>query len=165
MLALYEMLRVAKSGVLLIEPTDPYISDRLLTFLFRYLLNSIKSILGKDINKHPFEGTGNYVYSLSRREVEKVALGLNLKTVAFKGLNDAYFTGVEYEKKADNGPLQKKVIRKINLRNLLCKFRLLHYIKRVSIIFKKEPSKELLQRLIEEGYEIIHLPENPYISG
>ncbi len=35
----------------------------------------------------------------------------------------------------------------------------------VSIIFKKELSKELLQQLIDEGYEIIQLPDNPYISN
>ena len=165
MLALYEMLRVAKSGVLLIEPNDPYITDRLSIILFSYIKNIIKKILGKEIIKHSFEVTGNYVFSLSNREVEKVALGLNYKAVAFKGFNDAYFLGVEYEKMSDKGPLQKKVKRSINLKNLLCKLGFLHYRKYVSIIFKKEPSKELLQRLVDEGYEIIQLPDNPYISG
>jgi hypothetical protein len=84
--------------------------------------------------------------------------------VAFKGMNDAYYAGVEYEKISDQGPLQKKIIRKINLRNLLCKFGLLHYKKFVSIIFKEEPSIELAQALISAGYAIVQLPENPYIS-
>jgi len=32
-----------------------------------------------------------------------------------------------------------------------------------AIIFKKEPSSELLQQLVKKGYEITHLPDNPYI--
>ena len=165
MLALYELLRVAKSGVVLIEPNDPYISDRLLIFFLRSLINSFKNMFGKKVEKHAFEGTGNYVYSLSKRELEKVALGLNYKVVAFKGMNDAYFDGVEYEKLADNGPLQKKVVRSIKRRNLICNLGLLHYKKLVSIIFKEEPSIELAQRLVSAGYEIVQLPDNPYISG
>ena len=105
------------------------------------------------------------LYSISRRELEKVALGLNYKTVAFKGINDAYFAGVEYEKLSDKGPLQKKTKRLINIANYLCRLGLRDYNLLASIIFKKEPSKELLQQLIEESYEIIQLPNNPYISG
>jgi len=165
MLALYEMLRVAKSGVLLIEPNDAYIINRYSAILFRNLKNIIKFFLGKEINKHSFEESGNYMFSISRREIEKVALGLNYKTVAFKGINDAYFSGVEYEKMSDKGPLQKKVIRLINIANFLCKLGFLDYGILASIIFKKELSKELLQQLIDEGYEIIQLPDNPYISG
>ena len=165
MLALYEMLRVAKSGVLLIEPIDPFITERFSIILLRPIKNLIKVFLGKENRKHAFEGSGNYVYTLSKREVEKVALGLNYKTVAFKGITDAYVFGVEYEKMSDKGPLQKKVKRLINLKNILCKLGFLQYQKLVSIIFKREPSEELLQRLIEEGYQIIPLPDNPYISS
>jgi hypothetical protein len=53
----------------------------------------------------------------------------------------------------------------INIRNFLCKLGLRDYGVLASIIFKKEPSKELLLQLIDEGYEIIRLPDNPYISG
>ncbi len=42
MLALYEMLRVAKSGVLLIEPNDAYIINRYSEILFRGLRNIVK---------------------------------------------------------------------------------------------------------------------------
>jgi SAM-dependent methyltransferase len=165
MLALYEMLRVAKSGVLLIEPNDAYIIDRYSKILFRNLKNIIKIILGKKINKHFFEESGNYVFSISWREIEKVALGLNYKIVTFRGINDTFFSGVEYEKMSDNGPLQKKVKRSINIENFLCKLGFMDHNLLASILFKKEPSKELHQQLIDEGYEIIQLPDNPYISG
>ena len=163
MLALYEMLRVAKSGVLLIEPNDAYIINGWSAILFRDLKNKMKSFLGKETNKHSFEESGNYVFSISRREIEKVALGLNYKTVAFKGINDAYFPGVEYEKMSDKGPMQKKVIRLINIKNFLCKLGFLDYGALASIIFKKELSKELLQKLVDEGYEVVLLPDNPHI--
>ncbi|MCP5420298.1 MAG: class I SAM-dependent methyltransferase [Gammaproteobacteria bacterium] len=164
MLALYEMMRVAKKGVVLIEPNDPYIVGRYSVVLFKNLKDIIKKVLKKDINKHGFEESGNYVYSISRREVEKAALGLNYKTVAFKGINDAYISGVEHEKILDNGPLQKKVKRLIAIRNFLCKLGFFDYGLLASIIFKKEPSPKLLQQLVVEGYEIVQLPNNPYIS-
>ena len=165
MVALYEMLRVASSGVLLIEPNDSYIINKYSEILFRNMRNMIKFLLGRKTDKHSFEESCNYLFSISRREVEKVALGLNFNIVAFKGINDAYFEGVEYEKLSDKGPLQKKVRIFINIANFLCKLGLMDYGLLASIIFKKEPSEELLQQLIKEGYEIIRLPDNPYITG
>jgi hypothetical protein len=61
--------------------------------------------------------------------------------------------------------LQKKAKRLINIKNLLCKLGFMDFGHLASIIFKKEPSKGLLRQLIEEGYEIIQLPDNPHISG
>lgn len=165
MVALYEMLRVAKSGVLLIEPNDTYITSRYSKILFRNFKNIIKFFLGKENNKHSFEESGNYVFSISRREIEKVALGLNYNTVAFKGVNDAYLSGVEYEKMSAKGPLQNKVRMFISIQNLLCKLGFMDYGLLAAIIFKEKLSKELLQQLIDEGYEIIRLPKNPHISA
>jgi len=164
MLALYEMLRVARKGVLLIEPNDAYIINKYSEILFRNLKNIVKYLLGKNTNKHSFEESGNYVFSISRREIEKVALGLNYKIVAFKGINDAYITGVEYEKVYNNGPLKSKITREINIKNALCKLGVINYNLLASIIFKVVPSKDILQQLIKEGYEIVQLPNNPYIS-
>lgn len=165
MLALYEMLRVASSGVLLIEPNDAYIMNRYSEILTRNLKNIVKYFLGKKISKHSFEESGNYLFSISRREIEKVALGLNYQTVAFKGINDAYYSGVEYEKISDNGPLQKKVNRLIKIKNILCKLGLIDYEILATIIFKIKPSQELLKCLVGEGFENIHLPINPFISN
>ena len=68
MLALYEMLRVARKGVFLIEPNDVYINRKALEILFRNLKNIIKSLLHKKINKHAFEEAGNYVFSIYKRD-------------------------------------------------------------------------------------------------
>ena len=164
-LALYEMLRVARKGVVLIEPNDMFINERLSEVFFRSFKNIIKILLRRKEFRNFFEAEGNYVYSISRREIEKVALGLNYRTVAFKGINDAYLEGVEYEKLAEKGPLQKKIKLKINYFNTLNKLKLMDYLILGAIIFKREPSKELFQQLVNGGYEITHLSENPYISS
>lgn len=163
-LALYEMLRVASKGVVLIEPNDPYVNDTFVEVFFRNLKNGIKKALGKPIHKHGFEEVGNYIFSISRREMEKIGIGLNCTTVAFKGLNDEYSKGVEYEKISDNGPLFKKVRRKIFFNNLLCEIGLKDYSLLVAIIFKKTPTINLMQGLAKAKYEIIELPENPYLE-
>ncbi len=122
-------------------------------------------MLRKKNDKHFFEKSGNYVFSISKREIEKVALGLNYTTIAFKGINDAFISGVEYEKMSAKGPLQKKVLNLISIKNFLCKLGFKDYDLLAAAIFKEELSEELLQQLIDEGYEIIQLPENPYISS
>lgn len=165
MIALYEMLRVADKAILIIEPNDYYINNKISEIICKNVKHFIKILLRIKSDRQTFEDSGNYVFRISRREIEKVALGLNHKMVAFKGINDAYLQGVEYEKISDNGPLQKKVKALINVENFLCKLGLMDYGIIAAIIFKREPSKELLQKLSEVGYEIIQLPENPHISG
>src|SRR5207237_899676 len=56
---------------------------------------------------------------ISEREMQKIALGLNLPAVAFKTFHDVYIEGVEKEKLNSNGPLFKKIKRKIIINNLL----------------------------------------------
>ena len=120
--------------------------------------------MGKPNSKHFFETSGNYVFSISRREIEKTALGLNFPTVAFKGSNDAYFVGGEYEKMSAKGPLQKKTKRAIARADFLCKLGFLNYGLLTAIIFKEKPSPELEHMLESDGYEVVHLPKNPYIG-
>jgi ubiquinone/menaquinone biosynthesis C-methylase UbiE len=162
MTALYEMLRVSKKGVILIEPNDNYIKSKALEAIFHNVKNTIKFILRKKKNKYTFEESGNFVYCISKREIEKTALGLNYKIVAFKGINDAYSPGVEYEKLSDNGPIQKKIKRLIKKANCLCKLGFKSHAILAAIIFKKIPSKKLIEKLTKNGYEVVYLPENPY---
>src|SRR5258708_23326757 len=163
-IGLYEMLRVASKGVFLIEPNDIYAAYDLPKMVARSAKNMLKRLLGKKSANHVFEIAGNYVYTLSRREIEKVALGLNYKVVAFKGLNDTYLAGGEYEKLSDNGPLQRKVRNTLGLKDLLARLGFQDPGMLIAIIFKQTPSKNLCDSLAEEGFLIINLPENPYIS-
>ena len=167
MKALYEMLRVARKGVVLIEPNDKYINNHHSKFtekFFRNLKDILKTFIKRNTNKDGYEeDSGNYVFTISRREIEKVALGLNYKMVAFKGINDAYTKGVENEKLSVNGPLQKAIKKSISIKNLLVKIGFTDYYLLTAIIFKQEPSKNLLHNLSINGFKIVNLPDNPYI--
>ena len=161
-IALYEMLRVANKGIVLIEPNDSYISEKVSIVIFRNLKNIIKKLLNKKTERNRFEQSGNYVYSMSMREMEKVALGLNLNVIAFKGLNDSYIKGVEYEKLTSDGPLNKKVQSNIKKADLLCRLGIKEFGLLVSIIFKNEPDLDLLKQLQDGDYQVKMLPKNPY---
>ena len=78
--AIYECLRIAKFAVIMIEPQDAMID---------FPIDGIN-------DKPGYEAVGNYVYTFSKREVQKIAYGLNLLGVATKGLTDAYIPGCEF---------------------------------------------------------------------
>ena len=164
MLALYEILRVSKKGVVLIGLNDPFLLSTFCQLLFMNLKNFVKFLLRKKIVKHSFEEVGNYVYTISKREIEKVALGLNIRVIAFKELNDYYIKGVEYEKAADNSGLFKKIKRRIALQNFLSKIGLNPYGRLIAIIFKEIPDGKCERMLSKNKYKVIHLPENPFID-
>ena len=162
------MLRVARKGVVLIEPNDKKINNHNSKFkekFFRNLKEILKTLIKRETKRDQYEeDSGNYIFSISRREIEKVALGLNYKMVAFKGINDAYVSGVEFEKLSLNGPLQKQVKKSISIKNLLVKIGFTDYYLLAAIIFKQEPSKKLLHNLSINGFKIVNLPGNPYIT-
>jgi SAM-dependent methyltransferase len=102
-LALYEMLRVARHAVILIEPRD-YVIDHgpsrvtgpigLLRGFLRWITDRLglapKPIAVEDRyltgDAPHFEESGNYMYTLSSRELEKVALGIVLMTPTWLAL-------------------------------------------------------------------------------
>jgi hypothetical protein len=131
--------KVAKKGVVLIEPNDSEIISHTHIGLLLWILgimrvcgNLVKGILGKEEYDHygGYEpsGGGNYIYTISEREIEKVALGLNLEVLAFKGLNDCYIEGVEYEKIHRNSALYHKVKTSIEKADKRCTFGIVPYI-------------------------------------
>lgn len=165
MIALYEMLRVSRLGVVLMEPNDKYIDSSHKMLLGRNIENFARRLIGKKVSKHHFEESGNYAYSISMREIEKIALGLNLSTIAFRGMNDYYERGVEYVQADDKNRLFKKVRRIIKLRDVLCELKLLQYGLLIVIIFKSDISHTFKHNLESFGYRITSLPRNPYISN
>ena len=156
------MLRIAKNAVVLIEPNDH-------TFLSMYQMgvHKLKTVI-KHILKlekyHPdttkFETSGNYIYTISRREVEKIALGLNLRCVAVSYYNDYYEAGFEFKKTEGNEfERVKKIIKKIDLKSRLG---LTEYGGIRAIIFKTEPTSTERKKLTENGFQFIDLPINRY---
>jgi SAM-dependent methyltransferase len=155
-IGLYEMLRVSKIGVVLLEPLDRNINVSLPMLFFEWLLKKIK---GKMNNM--YEISGNYKYSISKREIEKIALGLNLPYVAFRYLNDYYIDGLGLETKSRDDKLIKKVKRQIFLRDILWKFRIFPPTYLMSIIFKEEINVNFFKK---GKFEIFRLTKNPYLK-
>ena len=164
MLAFYEMLRVARRAIVLIEPDDHYVNEKLAELAFRRVKDLFRRLGRKESQQHVFEPVGNYVYSLSRREVEKAALGLNLKYVAFGGVNDHYLPGGETARIGENTPQEKKTRRMIKLQDLACRLGLKRPRAIVAVVFKETPGQRLMESLRKEGFELRILPDNPYLA-
>lgn len=164
-LALYEMLRVASKGIVLIEPNDQYICHSFTRNIFFKLCNKLLSLVNKEIPEHAFEGFGNYIYSISRRELEKVAMGMNYSHVAFKGLNDFYEHGIEFEKATGESKSLRKIKVRIFVLDLLAKLRIIDHVILIAIIFKQLQSRELLELLKRDGFDVVELPTNPNPHG
>ena len=96
-LGVYEMLRVARRAVVLIEPQDQWADFPTRT--------------GQALPT--YERVGNYVYSMSRREVQKLALGLNLPGFACKNMQDVYIPGCEFARADDEDPLFQRMTQAV----------------------------------------------------
>ena len=79
--AIYEMIRVAKKAVILIEPCDP-LSYSVGLFVLCKHFPRLADKLWKNRRSH--EDVGNYVFKLSEREVEKISESLFLPEPEFK---------------------------------------------------------------------------------
>ena len=163
-LGLYEMLRVSKKGIVFIEPLDILTKMPLLLFLKNVLDRFNPNLINKIWKKRfSWETVGNYVFKISEREVEKIAMGIGLPCIAFKKMNIIHF-----KEQFSNAPLGGKLLRKIKfkmgIRNFISYMRIIPYNMLTSIIFKEMPNEHVLKKLKDEGYVIIKLPENPYIK-
>ncbi len=165
MIALYEMLRVASRGVILIEPVDRLIYTSIIEALLGNIKSRVRKMLHKTSSECGYEIVGNYIYTLSKREIEKVALGMNYKAVANKGMNSYYVEGVEYEKATPDNLLFRKVKQKNRMYNILTTLKLRQYSISSFVIIKDNLTSELQAGFIGMDYELNILPENPYQTG
>jgi len=164
-LGLYEMIRVAKKGVYLVEPLD-IITKMPLLLLVKNFLDRFNPLLINKVwkNRFSWETVGNYVFKISEREIEKMAMGIGLPCIAFKKMN--ILTNIK-----DNTltvpldtKLKRKIYSKIKWLNILGYLHLIPFNMLCSIIFKEMPSQETISDLEKVGYIVIKLPENPYLK-
>ena len=160
-LALYEMLRVARKGVILVEPQDQVGS--LLKRAIYWVLRLMRR--RRHFDQDRYEDSGNYIYSVSTREIEKASLGLNLPCVAFKGLTDFYVKGGEFEPAALSSRKFLLMRAVILVHGFLAALGLARHNVLMSCIFKEEPAPEVRRRLVENGWRVEDLPRNPYAKG
>lgn len=178
MLALYEMLRVARRAVALIEPDESPVFmgwSHLLRMTVKQMLISAglrrflrtRSTEVIDYGCNWYEEAGNFGYSISRREIERVALGLNYPHVAFRGINDVYIDGVENEPAIDSSPIFSEVRRQIAEAEGRCKTGLSRsrHSLLVAIIFKEELDPRLRSALEAAEFDVRDLTRNPYLAS
>ncbi len=163
-LAISEMLRVAKKGVFINEPRDHFIN---MNIFFKIILVFYRLIKGKSFPSHTHEKVGNYVFSLSEREIEKTALGLNYNILAFKDMNTTYLYGEEFINLNSKKFTEKFIIQywklKVLIFDILCKLKIMKSLIISAVIFKEEPSKTFRENMKKKGWRFVFLPKNPYI--
>ena len=146
-LGVYEMIRVAKKAIILAEPQDPLTKMPLMLAVKNILDRFNPTILQKYWkNRYSFEEVGNYVFKLSDREMEKIAMGMNLPAIAFKGINNSYWkAGLDTEIANNTSTAFRKIQSKLRRDNLLCKLGILPYQVLSAVISKLCRHKKLLQ--------------------
>lgn len=162
-MAFYEMSRVSREGFVLIEPADWLPSPPL-----RHVLTSVKRKLTKLLGiKVPhadtgcYEPIGNYVYTVSIREITKMSVALNYPVIAYKRFHDLWEP--LYNTTTTNSIVFLGLKSKLFLQTLLKVLGLSTYNRLQVIVFKKTPDQELLKRLSSHSFSIDFLPKNPYI--
>jgi SAM-dependent methyltransferase len=164
-LGAYEMIRVAKKGVIIIEPVD-ILAKMPLVLLSKNICDRFNPQLINKFwkNRYSWEPVGNYVFKISEREVEKIAMGIGLPCIAFAGINIIKSEKEEIMTVPTDFGLWRKMKLKLKFLNFLSKLSLSPYNMLCSIIFKEMPDEETILQLKANGYRVIKLPANPYLK-
>jgi SAM-dependent methyltransferase len=155
--AFYEMLRIARKAVILIEPIEGVPRP------LAVIKSSIKRLL-RDGASDQFESSGNFIYRVSTREMIKMLTALGHSCFAWKGINDFWYPPFS------NASHNKLSIPAIGTRvgivtqNLLARTQLLHYGLAALICFKEMPDAGLKSTLKRGGFSVVELLENPYLN-
>ncbi|MGB4774141.1 MAG: methyltransferase domain-containing protein [Daejeonella sp.] len=164
--ALYEMIRVSKKGIVIIEPQDPISKMPFLLFmtnLFTVIHSGLANKFWK--NRFSYEPVGNFVYKVSEREFEKFAAALNCPLIAFKGINpNFYYPGAENTKAKLSDSKFFKIKLKRGILDFLVKMKFIPSQVLCTVVFKSTPEASTLKDLKISGYKIVHIPPNPYLG-
>jgi SAM-dependent methyltransferase len=155
-IALYEMLRVARQAVVLIEPLD---NPRMLDGMKRLA----KRVLRGDTEMQ-FEPSGNFLYRLNIRELAKLMTAMGGHSMAFKGINDFYHSRLAASDATGFNTAFAITRFGVAVQNVLSKTGLLGYGLGCVVIFKGQPRQVLISGLDNFGYRMLELPKNPYVS-
>lgn len=167
-LGLYEMIRVSKSATILVtEPIDIVSKMSLLLFI-KNICDKVHPLLINKIwkNRFSWETVGNYVFKISEREIEKIAMGIGLPCIAFKRYDN--FKSHETIEGLFDVPINKKLYRNIKLklaiRSFISSLGIIPHGSLCCILFKEQPGERVVRGMKDLGFTIISLPKNPYLS-
>jgi ubiquinone/menaquinone biosynthesis C-methylase UbiE len=177
-IALYEMLRVASKAVFLVEPNDEPMAQSIsssdfLRFKWQVLLSKLK--LRKDYPLHyrkpvvfakkGYEDSGNFVYSISKHEAQKVMQGLNYPQLVYKQINTHYIKGCEFEP-ADisKSAIFKELVETIEKQDRRCKNGWEVPSMILLGMFKEKMDNETKSLFQKHGFTILDLPRNPHLA-
>ena len=162
------MIRVSKSATILVtEPIDILSKMSLLVFM-KNICDKINPFFINKIwkNRFSWESVGNYVFKISEREIEKIAMGMGLPYIAFKRY-DNFKSHEKIEGLSDvpiNQKLYRKIKRKLALRSFISSVGIIPHGSLCCVVFKEQPSEEEIRGLKGRGFITIQLPKNPYLS-
>jgi ubiquinone/menaquinone biosynthesis C-methylase UbiE len=159
-MAIYEMLRVCRKAVILEEPTDPYVCRCWTQIPLTHLRRLVNRVVAGRNGKHDYEPVGNYLYKFSEREFEKLALGMGMPTVAFKGLNDFYHPALAKATLKSTSAILEKLL--VGTQDLLTYAGILQPVVLVATIFKAEPTEKLRTALKPSQHTVADMPRNQH---
>jgi SAM-dependent methyltransferase len=185
-IALYEMFRVARRAVFIIEPNDPRAQRLTRIPITRKLLRDLPGAIADRLRGRPgyvhagevlgpgpggllmtpeWEQSGNFLYSFSRLEAEKIALGLNLPQLAIKGLNDHYVPGCEFEP-ADpaKSAIAREIMSTVERMDADCRAGIRDCSLLMVAFFLEPGASTTIAELARRGWKIIDIPANPYLA-
>jgi len=181
-LAIYEMLRVARKGIFVVEPNEPAgnsvpVTKRSLLALASGITRAVMRRLsgqqawitlggGSNSRTPEWEESGNYIYAVSRFELQRLALALNLPGIAIKGFNDHYVVGCEFEPADESkSSVFGSMLHTIADMDDQCRAGARDYNMLMAGIFVSRPGEAVKKALLDRGWEYVDLPRNPYIPS
>ncbi len=157
-LAFYEMLRVARRAVVLIEPADSPARP------LDWLRIAFKKAFRRDVSLE-FEPSGNFIFRLNRRETEKMLSALGFPCLAWKPFNDFYHPFAARGEYSELSPRTWLLRLGLAAQDALCALRLMRPGLACMVAFKEAPSENVRTALRTAGFRIAVMPVNPYVVG
>ena len=170
--AIYEMLRVCKKGLVFIEPQDPTIDYWAPSPNITHHRVLTEGEIGKEISYVDKAGTVllskyvdwyedhafNYVYTLSKRETRKIALGMGLPSYATKCFHDFYLQEYNEQPATPDSEGFQNTLEQIRMHNLVSKNLGIPHSYITGMLFKETPDQESVQKLRALEFEFTYTP-------
>lgn len=174
-MALYEMIRVARRAVVLVEPLDGAYNKRIKSLA--YLSSACKVLLSKISGRRTvayipeitpvevgFEEAGNFIYAINEREIIRMAYGMGLPAVAFKRFNDCYIKGCEFETATPGNPTFDQITKTIKNMDALNQTEPAYSSANMIsvVLFLEKPSDFLISEMENNSFYFPTIKTNPY---